>query len=126
MSDPAPHPPTTLVVEDEPALRALTRRVLVREGHRVLEAATGAEARAVVGAHAGVIDLLVADLQLPDVRGADLALELRAARPALRVLVVSGWVEEDASVVDAHFLAKPYTAAGLAAAARRALGAGGA
>jgi CheY-like chemotaxis protein len=123
MTDPASHPPTTLVVDDEPSVRALTRRVLVREGHQVLEAATGAEARAVVGAHAGVIDLLVADLQLPDVRGAELARELRAARPALRVLVVSGCAEEDASVVDAHFLSKPYTAAGLAAAARRALGA---
>lgn len=121
MSDPAPQPPTTLVVDDEPALRALTRRVLVREGHQVLEAATGAEARAVMRAHAGVIDLLVADLRLPDVRGAELALELRAARPTMRVLVVSGCAAEDVSLGNVHFLSKPYTAAELAAAARRAL-----
>ena len=117
--------PTTLVVEDEPAVRGLTRRVLVREGHRVLEAASGTEARAVAAAHAGRIDLLVTDLQLPDAEGRALAADLRAMRPALRVLVVSGYGDATAGpnspLSDARFLGKPFTPAELADAVRAAL-----
>ena len=119
-------PPTTLVVEDDPAVRALVRRVLGQEGHRVLEAATAAEARTVAGTHAGTIDLLLTDVSLPDADGPALASTLRAARPALRVVVMSGYTpptggrasDREAAVrVDE----KPFTPRGLAEAVRAAL-----
>jgi CheY-like chemotaxis protein len=116
--------PTTLVVDDEAALRTVTRRVLAREGHAVLEAGSGAEAEAVAASHAGPIDLLVTDIVLPDTDGRALAALLRARHPTLRVLVVSGYGRSGPEGSDwgrdAHFLAKPYTPASLAAAVREA------
>lgn len=87
--------PAVLVVEDEPALRTLMRRVLERSGFSVLVAPTGQAALALAGAHPGRLDLLVVDLRLPDTDGAALARQLRAAEPGLRVIVTSGYVEED-------------------------------
>jgi two-component system cell cycle sensor histidine kinase/response regulator CckA len=81
---------TVLVVEDYADLRELFQEILSGAGYRVLTAGDGNEALTVARAHAGTIDLLLTDIVMPNLLGTDLARELRAARPTLRVLFMSG------------------------------------
>ena len=101
-----------LVVEDEPVLRRLAERTLGQSGFRVLLAADGDEAMRIAADH-GPIDLLFTDVVMPGMRGPALADALRAQRPAVRVLLTSGYVEGDldrsGSAGAYAFLAKPYT-----------------
>ena len=85
-----PPPGTTvLVVEDEPAVRAMAARVLREQGYTVLEADNGADALEVLAAHHGPIDLLLADVVMPQMRGKTLAEHLLPHRPDLKVLFMS-------------------------------------
>jgi CheY-like chemotaxis protein len=105
---------TILLVEDEAALRGLTRLVLQRYGYRVLEAASGVEALSVWEKHKGQIELLVTDMVMPEgLTGRELAKQLRAHRPALKVIYVSGYSLDSSGTTfrrrDAStFLQKPY------------------
>ena len=110
---------TLLLVEDEEAVRQLAVTVLTKLGYSVLEAPDAATAIGVFEEYRGPLDLLVTDVILPGLSGPRLAERLRAIRPALRVLFVSGYTEEEldrakAPTADTAFLAKPYTAASLA------------
>lgn len=105
---------TVLVVEDEEGVRELVRDVLEMNGYRVLEAATGEEALRLAARHAAPIQLLVADLSLPDLRGRDLVQRLVGERPHLRVLFISGHHQEATAVQrelgsGGRFLSKPFT-----------------
>jgi DNA-binding NtrC family response regulator len=82
---------TILVVEDEPAMREVARRILARNGHTVLVAAGGAEAIAIAESHDGPIDLLVTDVVMPQMLGKEVAERITAIRPSLRVLYMSGY-----------------------------------
>lgn len=82
---------TVLVVEDEPSLRLLCRVNLELEGLRVLEAATLAEARALLEREH--VDVAVLDVHLGSDDGRDLLDELRAAESATRVVMLTGSVE---------------------------------
>jgi PAS domain S-box-containing protein len=82
---------TVLVVEDEGAMRELTRRLLVRHGYTVLATGTGAEALEIAAGHAGRIDLLLTDVVMPKMLGPDVAARLCAIRPESRVLYMSGY-----------------------------------
>jgi len=117
---------TVLLVEDEPALRRLSRRMLRAEGFDVLEAGDGKEALAVAGGHPGRIDLLLTDVVMPRMGGAELWRTLGEQRPGLRVLFMSGYPRErddtPIDLADGAFLPKPFTRAGLLAAVRTALG----
>jgi PAS domain S-box-containing protein len=117
---------TILLVEDEPAVRGFTRRTLEELGYTVLEAAVGAEALAIAASHAGPIALLVTDVVMPGLQGHQLAAQLTAARPGLRVLYISGFTEK--SVIHhglpdhgVAFLAKPFSVDALGEAVRRVL-----
>ncbi|MEO6527236.1 MAG: PAS domain S-box protein [Gemmatimonadaceae bacterium] len=115
-----------LLTEDEDAIRALSRRILEREGYTVLEARDGRDAIRVAAGYPGRIDLLVSDMVMPNVGGNELFAHLRLLRPGLRVLFVSGYTDEDIirrGLKDSvsAFLQKPFTARALAAAARAAL-----
>jgi PAS domain S-box-containing protein len=106
--------PTLLLVEDEASVRAIAREMLVASGFRVLDAATGPEALTVAQRATPPIDLLITDLVLPGMSGAELAERLRAERPALRVLFTSGHSDEaidrlGVSRTDPAFLQKPFT-----------------
>jgi CheY-like chemotaxis protein len=108
-------PPTVLVVDDEAPVRAIERRILEDLGYRVLEATNGTE---LVDQLAGGVrfDLLIADLDMPVVRGDDLAQRIRRARPDLRVLYVTGhadWLDGRSLLEGEAFLAKPFSPAGL-------------
>ena len=105
---------TILVVEDEGGIRALVRKILRRQGYRVLEAGAPDEAVEVARSHAGPIHLLVTDMTLPQKNGRELSEELLNVFPGMKVLYVSGYTD-DASVYAADlppgaaFLQKPFT-----------------
>lgn len=80
---------TILLVEDEKIMRTLMRVALEQQDHEVIEAASSSRALALARSHAGAIDLLVAQVALPKMNGAELAAALRAERPGLRALLVA-------------------------------------
>ena len=117
---------TVLVVEDEPALRELTTRVLTAAGYVVLQAGSGADAIALLERHAGDLDLVFTDVVMPGMNGRELAARLQTLRPGLRVLYTSGYTEDTIlrhGVLDdaSRFLSKPYTPAELRRRIRAAL-----
>jgi CheY-like chemotaxis protein len=113
-----------LLVEDEPGLRDIARRVLARAGFDVISAAGPDEAILAAESSTDRFDLLLTDVVMPGMRGPQLATRLRARQPDLRVLLVSGYAEEivegerDASL---PFLAKPFSAESLLAAIELAM-----
>ena len=111
------------MVEDEPVLRQLAQRVLGGAGLVVLLAADGDEAIRVAAAYDAPIALLFSDVVMPGMRGPALADALRAERPAMRVLLTSGYTEDDLERRDRAdvFLAKPYSPEQLLAAVSAAL-----
>ena len=117
---------TVLLVEDEPAVRAIIATVLRRNGYQVLEAATSRAALLIVERHKGDIDLLLTDVVMPEINGPALAQRLVAARPELRVLFISGYADRmlplDSSNPNVGFLGKPFQASALAAKVREVLG----
>ena len=105
---------TVLIVEDEEAVRYLSRVILERAGHRVFEAASLTQAEAVLS-EAGQVDVLVADVMLPGGRGTELFARLRIRYPALRVVFMSGYVDDEVlkqTQVDPamRFIQKPFAA----------------
>ena len=114
---------TVLLVEDEPAVMRLTRRMLEKLGYTVLAAESGGEALRLSAAHAEPIHLLISDVIMPGMRGRDLADQLRAARPTLQVLFMSGYTADVLApqgvlAADIAFLQKPFTFDELAARVR--------
>ncbi len=105
---------TVLVVEDDEQLRRLTHRALASQGYTVLEADRGSTALDIARRHKGHIDLLLTDVIMPDTNGRTLAETIRAARPGLRVLYMSGYPD---GAIASHgmlepgvaYLAKPFT-----------------
>jgi PAS domain S-box-containing protein len=118
---------TILVVEDEPALRALARTILQRYGYQVLEAASDAEALEVWQAHRDAIALLITDFVLPEGRsGPELSRRLTAERPALKSIFSSGYDldhESHGGILreGVNFLQKPFQVETLARTVRAAL-----
>jgi len=110
---------TILVVEDEGGIRELIRKILQREGYRVLEAGSAEEALTVAQGQA--VDLLITDVMLPGTRGPELARRMQQAAPRLRTLFISGYTGEERVPPGARFLAKPFTLAVLLQKVREAL-----
>ena len=119
---------TVLLVEDEEAVRRLSKRILTRQGYRVLEARDGLDALDVVDRNGGRIDLLVTDMVMPRMNGRDLAERLSKRMPGLAVLFLSGYTnadilrrEPDEPRIYHRLLQKPFTSEGLTTAVREAL-----
>jgi CheY-like chemotaxis protein len=112
-------PATILVVDDETGIRELIRKILRREGYRVLEAGSAEEALATAQGQA--IDLLITDVMLPGIRGPELARRMQQAAPRLKMLFISGHTGEERVPAGGHFLAKPFTLAALLEKVREAL-----
>lgn len=109
---------TILLVEDDASVRQLVSLLLRDCGYRVLEASGGQQAIAVSDASQHRIDVLLTDVLMPLMHGPDLADQIRARRPAVRVLYMSGFVDESTlrrlTLRDpSAFLKKPFTAADL-------------
>jgi two-component system, cell cycle sensor histidine kinase and response regulator CckA len=100
---------TILLVEDEPAVRQLFAQALARAGYRVHEARNGQEAVKVFDQHGDTIDLLLTDMRMPYMGGAELAQQLRARRSALKLLCISGYPGAMEPDLAADFLAKPFS-----------------
>jgi signal transduction histidine kinase len=108
---------SVLIVEDEEAVRYLSRVILERAGYRVFEAGTPEQAESVLS-QAGPVDVLIADVMLPGGRGPDLYERLRPRYPGLRVVFMSGYFDEilpEVTLVDPamRFLQKPFVAEAL-------------
>ena len=104
---------TILVVEDQPALRELVRRVLEQKGYRVLEASNGEQAVRVAESAGRAIQLVITDVVMPGMNARAMAERIRGVWPAVRVLYMSGYHDDDVmlqslatSKVD--FLQKPF------------------
>jgi PAS domain S-box-containing protein len=105
---------TIVLAEDDEALRALARRVLVRQGYTVLEARNGREALELCANYEGRIDLVLSDVVMPELGGRGLVESLAASRPGTRVLFMSGYTDDDVfrrALIDkrTEFLQKPFT-----------------
>jgi hypothetical protein len=85
---------TILLVEDDAPVRELVRMMLTKKGYDVLCAADGEEAITTAGEHRGTIDLLVTDVVLPGLNGREVAERLRATRPDVTVLYMSGYTDD--------------------------------
>src|SRR5206468_3437877 len=87
---------TILLVEDEAPVRAVTRQLLERNGYTVLEAPDGPAALALVDGGGGDphVDLLLTDVIMPGMSGRELANQLKARRPELHVLFMSGYTDD--------------------------------
>jgi two-component system cell cycle sensor histidine kinase/response regulator CckA len=105
------------VVDDEDLIRQLARRVLEGEGYQVTEASSGLEAIALLAGGAP-LDLLMADLDMPELGGDEMVRRIRTTRPDLKVLYVTGHIDR---LMDARpvlwegeaFLDKPFSTKGL-------------
>jgi PAS domain S-box-containing protein len=84
---------TILLVEDEDALREVTRRILIAAGYDVIVAVNGREALQVAEGYDGRIDMLLSDVVMPQMNGPQLAERLLAQRPSIRVLLMSGFAQ---------------------------------
>ena len=105
---------TVLLVEDEPTVRDLARRILSRLGYAVLVACDGAEALLLAEQHRQPIDLLLTDIVMPGMSGRELAELLARTHAETKVLYTSGYTADvigHHGVLDdgIHFIGKPYT-----------------
>ena len=117
---------TILLVEDETGVRHLIGQVLERHGYTVLYARDADDALAIEARHPLAIDLLVSDMIMPGLSGADLAQRIVTSRPGIQVLFVSGYASRDAWELGvgghkASFLQKPFTPETLARMVRERL-----
>ena len=100
---------TILLVEDEPAVRQLFSQALMRAGYRVHEARNGHEAMKLFDQHGESVDLLLTDMRMPFMGGAELARQLRARRKTLKLLCISGYPGGNDLEFSEDFLAKPFS-----------------
>jgi two-component system, cell cycle sensor histidine kinase and response regulator CckA len=104
---------TILVVDDHDLIREMLAAALTNSGYQVVTAKTGVEALSVSALHSGAIQLLLTDLEMPGMKGADLAERLRSCRPQIQVLFMSGFSEALVGP-DLNFIPKPFNLAVLA------------
>jgi PAS domain S-box-containing protein len=120
---------TVLLVEDDDMFRGLLRQVLESQGYQVFAAENPARARELAAAHGHAVQLLLSDMVMPGGTGADLARQLAAVNPAMRVILMSGYTDDalarraaDPATADA-FLEKPFATQDLLRLIRELLGA---
>jgi CheY-like chemotaxis protein len=118
---------TILVLEDDISVRHISVRMLRGLGYQVIEAANGDDAQRLLSENGGrKVDLLLTDLMMPQMSGRRFADALRAAHPNIKVLFISGYLEEslqpsDRCEPEMFFLPKPFDTEQLAAKVRETL-----
>jgi signal transduction histidine kinase len=105
---------TILLVEDEAEVRRYARKMLVQQGYKVLAAGSAPEALRVWKRQRGSIDMLLTDVIMPQMSGHELAEDLKARRPDLKVLYISGYTDDVIArhgILDTEteLLQKPFT-----------------
>ena len=110
-------PLTVLLVEDEIPVRELVSRMLGNEGHTVLKASNGEDALRLCEKHPTDIDLLLSDVVMPGMSGAELVEKVSAMRPLIKSLYMSGYADETVVrhglLEGANVVKKPFTKAEL-------------
>jgi len=105
-----------LLVEDEDMVRAVAERALTRAGYEITACANGEEGLAAID-EGGDFDLVVSDVVMPGMDGPAMVRAIRARRPQMPVLFMSGYAEEqlrrDIDIPDMHFIAKPFSVAAI-------------
>jgi two-component system, cell cycle sensor histidine kinase and response regulator CckA len=118
---------TVLLVEDEEAVRKLTRDMLVKQGYEVVDACDGVDALRVYALRAKPVDLLLTDVVMPKMGGPELAEKLSALQPGIKVIYLSGYTER---VIGEHgilggsktvLIKKPFSSAELSGKIREVL-----
>ncbi len=114
-----------LLVEDDPAVRFVIYEMLELHGHRVVEAESGQAALEAFGEEAN-IELIICDVGLRDMRGPKLVRKLRQRKSNLKILLISGYLDEALTArgilgPELSFLAKPFSSAELLAKVRALL-----
>ena len=117
---------TILIVEDDEALRTVACRALVHCGYAVLEASDGQAALRICAQHQGSVHLVITDMVMPEMSGAELAECIRMTFPEVKVLLMSGYTRDEAArrgIASERysFLEKPFTPTKLAARVRELL-----
>jgi two-component system, cell cycle sensor histidine kinase and response regulator CckA len=126
LSAPSSGAETVLLVEDEGSLREMIREILEGASYKVLEASDPGEALSKIGTLDASVCLMLTDVVMPGMSGPDLATSVRAARPEIKVLFMSGYTDE---VMGFHgvlrsgtqFIQKPFAADALLAKVREAI-----
>ena len=118
-----------LVVDDEESVREVIREILARAGYRVLVAADGAEALEIFGALGPEIDGVLLDMTMPRMNGVATFRALRSRAPGIKVLLMSGYAENDSVQRFGEqglsgFVQKPFAARALLAALEAGLAGG--
>jgi CheY-like chemotaxis protein len=105
---------TVLLVEDEDGVRELIWKILTEHGYTVLEARHGRDALDVAASYQHPIQLLLSDVVMPEMGAGELADQLLAERPEMKVIYISGYTTDEVvrrgvSQNDAAFIQKPFT-----------------
>ena len=106
---------TILLVDDEPGIRGLMRRMLEGQGYQLLEAGNGKDGIEIAAEYEQPIHLVVTDVVMPYSSGFDLVRDLVASHPETKVLYVSGYADDSVAVrgglkeARQAFLSKPFT-----------------
>ena len=117
---------TVLLVEDDDAVRIFASQVLQACGYTVLKAAGGQEAIQLIKTHSGQVQILVSDVVMPGLCGREVAEQVRALEPAIKVLFLSGYTDDAVirhgiRASEVAFLQKPFTPSELAVKVRKVL-----
>ncbi len=118
---------TVLVAEDDSEVRELVAAMLQRQGYRVLAGENGEKAFEALKRHKGPINLLLTDVDMPDMNGRELFEKMSGLYPDVKVLYMSGRInnpiaQENVREASINFLQKPFTVQALAAKVREVLG----
>jgi DNA-binding NtrC family response regulator len=101
---------TILLADDDPIVRKIVAPTLEKAGFNVLVAADGTVALQLAHAHAGEIDVLISDVEMPAVSGLQLAAQLTESRPGMKVLLISAAADISSDLRDGwSFLGKPFS-----------------
>jgi len=123
--EPGQYGETILVVEDAEAIRKMVCTMLAQSGYVCLEASDGSEALQVLDSES--VHLVLTDMIMPNMTGAELAQHISRSRPDIRIVFMSGFTEDPIVQSVQHspiFLAKPFTQDRLAAKVREVLDGG--
>lgn len=120
VSDVVPRPECVLLIDDEPAVRLVTQKLLAELGRRVVTAECGQRGIDLFVERRRDIDLVLLDLTMPDLSGAEVLARLRRIEPSVNVVITSGFQPSDAQYLTSEpnvvgFLEKPHTLANLEA-----------
>ncbi len=116
---------TILVIEDEPGVREIVRRLLEIRGYRTLTAENGADGLVIYRQCSDRVSLVLTDMRMPGVQGRELIRELRDINPDARIVAMSGVLGENDQISEEPgrltFLPKPMTLEELMGAVQRVM-----